>query len=163
MPTLDVTQTFTNGQANDGADVKGAFNTVETWANTTKLDDDNLQYTYQDVNYSIRMDVVSDGTSEYFHFKPKVDRSVMTPVRMTVYFRTGTGTVEIDLETEDGGAWSSIATAETAVAADTLVNSDNFSGTIANDQLCRLKLTGGGGDSSHDVSATLQCKVKVRA
>ena len=87
----------------------------------------------------------------------------MTPVRMTVCFHSGGGTLEIDLETEDGGTWSSIATTATAVAADVLVNSDTFSETIANDQLCRLKLTGGGGGTLDSISATLQCKVKVRA
>ena len=43
MPTLAITETGANGQAHDYSDVATIATQIKTWANTTKLDYDNLQ------------------------------------------------------------------------------------------------------------------------
>jgi len=172
MPELDVSETFTNGAANDGAEVKAAFNTIETFVNTTGLDEDNLQYFFTDVYIGpicITGDMVSSTT--LIAVKPRIDQGVLTPVRATLYFDVETaGSAELELYVHKNAATNPVVGtnilsggALDATVARTVYTVDSFSDTFASDDVITFEIKETNGGTATDISITLQCKVKHRS
>lgn len=81
MPELTITETGANGEAHDYADVSGPLSQIKTWANTTKLDYENLQ------SNGIRQDNIrSHANAEAGRIKVRNDSGGTLSAGDIVYF-----------------------------------------------------------------------------
>ncbi len=107
MPTLSITKTYADGNILTEADLDNIRTSIQTWANTTKLDDTNLQAN------GISPDKIDIADSEYLEFGTGNDGRIGV-VSDDLYIENVTSDKDIIIKANDGGVTKEIVRVDAA-------------------------------------------------